>query len=265
MLKKIVLLVILIAFFNVSFAQLVNGNKWGCSFAINSVDAQIGDPLKDTWADATNNYKNTADFTDHSISWSIIPKYFISEDVAVRFEFGITNINMSSYFDSYGSDPQPETEHAITKQSIEQKINRYLPGIQWNFIRTKRIECYVGFSASYLHYSPMHYSLNYSIFGLPKDTINFSLIYNPFFTGGFAIGIGSFAGFNVHLLKHISLGAEFSSSLLYYKIGGLSDVLETVQSFPKPPTQTAYSYSTNAYKGIQFSQILASLNLTIQF
>lgn len=265
MIKKIILLLVLIVFYNISFSQDVNKNKWGCSFAINSVEAQIGTPLLDTWGDATNNFRNAADFTDHSISLSIIPKYFISEDVVLRFEIGITNINMLHYWDSYGASfPDPYTSHTIIINTIEQKINRYLPGIQWSFLKTKRIECYVGFSASYTHYSSMHYFNSYAINGLPKDTVSFLDAQNDIAKGGFAAGIGSFAGFNVHLFKYISIGAEFSSSLLYYKIGGEFDI-ETAAQFPKPPISYSSSYFTNSYKGIQFSQILASLNLTVQF
>jgi len=242
-----------------------NNSKWGISAAINSVDAQLGDPEWDSWGYAKGNFHNFGDITNKSLSLSIIPKYFISNDILLRIEFGITNIHLTNHYDGNAnltSNNPPFTN--IINQNIEQKIYRFIPGIQWNFMKKKFIESYCGMTASYLHYSDMKYQNVSEVRALPGNTITDGIKDNATATGGFAAGAGAFAGFNIYPGKHISLGAESSFSLLYYKIGNTFSGI-SMPLINNPSAIQEYSYTTTSYKGFQFSKILPSMNITVWF
>lgn len=237
--------------------------KWGCAVAVNSVEAQIGDPEWDSWGYATSNFKANGDIANKSISLCIILKYFINNDFLLRFECGITSINLTNYYDSQSGISN--SSHVIINQNIKQKIYRFIPGIQWNFIKLKYIEFYVGIITSYLHYKDMNYHNVYETRDLPNNTFTSGFDDKMVAKGGFAEGIGCFAGFNIYLQKHILFGAEFSTSLEYKKIGGGFSGVTKRQTIPDPIITEFYSYSTSSYKGLQFSKILTSFNISILF
>ncbi len=253
-----------------SFAQLPAEQskekkyKWGFALAINSVEAQVGEPEWESWGYAAGNFKNFGDITNKSISLSITPKYFISNDILLRFEFGITKINMTSYHDAnahlVSNNP---TSTIIINQNIEQNIYRYIPSVQWNFMRKKFIESFCGITASYLKYTDMNYHNLYESISLPNDSIMEGFDDKATATGGFAIGVGAFAGFNIYLQKHISLGAEFSSALLYKKIGGRfsGEVVDLVN--PNSSVNQTYSFYWGAINEFQFYKILSSFNISV--
>ncbi len=249
-----------------SFAQLEKQEpkyKWSISAAINSVEAQVGDPEHASWGYAYANFNNFGDKINKSLSLSITPKYFINENMLARFEFGLTNINLSSYYNAQTSSSNTNT--IIEYQTIEQKIYRYIPGIQWNFLRKKFIESYCGITVSYLHYNHMAYTNRFEGRNLQSNTLTGGFDDKAIAIGGFAMGGGAFMGGNIYLQKHISVGAEFSTSLLYYEIGDTFSGVSTDLINPNPSTTQIYSYSTTSYKGFQFSKILSSFNISIWF
>ena len=140
-----------------------------------------------------------------------------------------------------------------------------MPGIQWNFMKNKFIESYCGMSATYLHYSIMNYTNRFETRDLPSDSLTGGFLDKATATGGFAAGAGAFAGFNIYLHKHISIGAEFSSAILYYKIGGSFAGVSMDLINPNPSSTQVYSYSTSSYKGVQFSNIYSSINISVWF
>ncbi|MCE9540089.1 MAG: DUF3575 domain-containing protein, partial [Bacteroidetes bacterium] len=234
-------------------AQLDNPepkHKWGCSVAINSFDAQVGEQEWNSWGYAKGNFNNFGSIKNNSLSLSVIPKYFIRNDILLRFEFGTTNITLTNYYDNNAdltsSNP---ISHSTINQSIDQKIYRYIPGIQWNFMKKKFMESYCGMTASYLQYSKMEYSNTLESRDLPSNKYTGGFEDRATAEGGFASGIGAIAGFNIYLQKHISFGAEFSSTLLYKKIGGAFSGVITNISTSAPPSLQIYSYSTSSYKG----------------
>ncbi len=240
--------------------------KWSCSFAINSMEAQIGKPEESSWGYATGNFNNFGDITNNSLSLSIIPKYFINDQFVLRFEFSISNIDLKNYYDSeFHGSITPETSHILITISIEQRITRYIPGIQFNFFKNKRIVSYGGMTLCYLQYDEMKYHGLYENRSLPGDTLIFSADDNAIAKGGHAFGIGAFMGFNLNVQKHIAIGVEFSDALLSYDLGGEIRGEATKQNIPNPPQTETYSYSTTSYKGIQFSKIIPSFNISILF
>jgi len=247
------------------YAQSEDSKKtnWGIAVGINSTEAQIGTPEYASWGYAGGNFKVFGDIVNKSFSVSIVPKYFIRNDILLRIEFGITKITMTNYYDNQASSAI--TTHSTQNQSIEQNIYRFVPGVQWSFMKKKFIESYFGITISYLRYNDMNYHNIYETKELPSNTTTFEFDDKGIATGGFAMGFGGFAGFNIYLEKHFSIGAEFSSALLYKKIGSGFSGEVVSQTIPNPPTTEVYSYSTSSYKGFQFSKMLSSINISFYF
>lgn len=242
------------------FAQ--SNSRVSISAAINSVEAQVGDPEWQSWGYAKNNFNNNGAITNKSISVSIIPKYFISKEVLLRFEVGITNINMINHSQLYDLTSNPNYS-ILADQSIEQKIYRFAPGLQWNFMKKKFIETYCGVTASYLHYADMTYKDYRETKNMQNNVINDGYDNTSTATGGFAAGVGAFGGFNIYLNRHISLGAETSFSYLYKKIGNTFNT--TGHSLVNPTVIKTSSMATNTYKGTQFSKVAPSFNISVWF
>ena len=234
--------------------------KWGCSVAINSVEAQIDKPLEGSWGNTKNDLNIYGDKTDKSYSLSIIPKYLISSDVVLCLEIGITNIQLIHYLDAKGT-----SDEQIANETLNQKLYRYNAGIQKSLLKKKRIELYSGISINYTHYNSMNVDFYDEIRYPPSYTVNNWSKSNTTYPGGFAIGLGAFAGFNFYLQKHISLGVEFSTVLSYYKIGGEYSTVGTYQYLPSAPVQMPENTQSSLYKGFQFSKILSSFNVSIWF
>lgn len=230
-----------------------NEHKWGLSVAINSVDAQIGDPERTSWGFEP---LYISDKVEKSFSFSIIPKYFIRGDILLRVEFGLTNLDFT-----YNQDYK-DINHTITNQSAQQKIYRCLPSIQWNFMQKNNIEFNCGSSLYFLNYSSMNYNQYSEIRQLTTDTLSFWANTDAIFQGGFAIGSGIFTGVNFYLQKRFSVGVEFSSALLYYKLGGQYYLKNVYQSIPNPPVTLPEATYSSSFKGLQFSKIFASFNIS---
>ena len=237
-------------------------HNFGLSVAINSIQGQVEVPLMTGGGtqiiDADGNILAGGNRIDKSYSFSIIPKYYINNDILLRFEFGMMNLHSQANLEE-----KLTFEHGIYKSEVTNKIYRYGSGFQWVFMRKKKIESYCGMTASYINYKYIN-TIRYSesrerltdtlqSWGNVKETT----------PGGFALGFGALAGFNVYLHKRISLGAELSSSALYYKLGGDSTVEDTEFNVSGPNPSITYNYTyTNSYRGFKISKIISSFNIT---
>lgn len=248
-----------------AFAQLEKQEpkyKWSISASINSVEAQMDQKLFDTWVyPSANYYGYFGKKNDKSLSLSVIPKYRIADDILLRLEFGLTNIDLQSYYNGINDfNSNSAAANIIKIDTIRQKIYRFAYGIQWDFIKRKFIESYLGASLHYLYYSEMQWT-DYIMDNSSKQySRNISTT-----AGGFATGIGAFGGVNIYLHKNISIGGEFSYSLLYYKIGGLQNGIYQRTTNNVIDVNQNWAINNNASTGIQFSKVMPSLNLTIRF
>lgn len=241
-------------------------SKWSISAAINSVEAQIDQKLFDTWVfPSANYYAYFGDKQDKSYSFSIIPKYQFADDILLRFELGITGIDLRSHYnginDTGNSGFYPGAVANIIKDvTIEQNIYRILPGLEWNFIRKKHIEFYCGASINFLYYDEMRWT-DYIV---NNTSINTYAIYNATTPGGFASGIGGFMGFRFNLNRNWALGTEFSYALLYYKLGGVQEGTYEKHIYNGMFEIIPWTIDNNASTGIQFSKLIPSFNITMQ-
>lgn len=246
------------------FAQVKGKDReWGCALAMNSIQAQIEIPLLTgpgaLLVDADGNILTGGKRQDRSFSFSIIPKYRIDNDILLRLELGITNLKLEA-----SSDQITASTHSLSDRTIKTTMYRFAPGFQWTFMKTKKLESYCGIIASYVNYNNVNDSYNFEVRDLSTDTVIYWGKQTEITPGGFAVGIGALAGFNIYLDKRISVGAELSSSALYYKLGGEAKGENVEQALPNP-VNTYTTTFTNSYKGFKISKIISSFNFSIWF
>jgi hypothetical protein len=182
----------------------------------------------------------------------------------LRFEFGITNLNLKA--SNIVEAPLPVDGRYTYSTEVENKIYRYVPGFQWYFLKEKKVESYCGMTISFIDYKSLNHHYHSENINLATNTLRSSNEITDITPGGFAIGVGAFAGFNIYLFKRISLGAELSSSALYYKLGGEATKIDTQFNVSGPnPAVTYYTPYANSYKGFKISKITSSFNITIWF
>lgn len=175
----------------------------------------------------------------------------------------MTNINLRNKSISTSSGYFASQSYFTNYDTIVQKINRFVPGIQWNFFTTKKIQSYGGVNLSYIKYG----NITRNMYGEQRNALTDTLIekdrdsYN--IPGGFAAGLGVFAGFNIYVVKHLSLGAEFSSALLYYNVGNESTQITSSKSWANTSWETTTYKNKESYEGIRFTKVVASFNITV--
>lgn len=280
---KNILTSLIFSFTTIAFAQVdslcIKKNipyRWEISVAMNSVEAQMDQKLFDTWvAPIANYYSYYGNKNDQSVSLSVIPKYRLNDGTLLRFEFGITNINLQSRFNGIGDTLTNNQGQVLgsgntTGESIiKQKLYRYAAGIQWNLIKKKFIEAYYGISLCYFYYD----KLNWNLFVSDNTALLPDYHYNTYTAttpGGFAAGIGMFIGANLYLNKRLSLGGELSYSLLYHQLGGIQSGVYEKYLYTSSNNYYYHDYEqwsihNNSSKGVQYSKVIPSLNLTIRF
>jgi hypothetical protein len=268
--KNIIYCQSIVAFFySFSYGQMTNEYKLGFSLSVNSIHAQIEIPLMTSTGnisqgtgtvavDADGNIMGRGDRIDNSYSLSIIPKYNLTRDLTLRFEFGFTNLKLHSKFDSKGTH-----DHQISNEQITTSLTRFVPGFQWNLIKKKPIEVYIGMSTSFVQYGDVNINIYQEFRGATVDTITSTKQLIELSLGGYSFGLGALTGFNIHF-NHISLGTELSYFAMYYDIGGAATL--TGKDYVPYFIDDTFDYSfNNSYKGFKLSKILTSFNISIWF
>ncbi len=262
MIKNIIILLVLIIICNISFSQDVDKNKWGFSFAINNIDMMPGYGGGLTYtSDGSDGFLNgSGEKRNKSYSFSIIPKYYLSDDLILRFEVGFTNIDMTIHSDVMN------VQHQLYTLEVKQTNYRYVPGIEWNLVRKKKIELFGGILFSYIKYG----NITGADSSIALDSATNVLLSwrsgKSIIPGGFSIGFGPVLRIQINLFKHFSIGAESSYSYIYSNVGGQTDnsyILSYNPSLP-PQISSPHNFQEN-FKGFQFSKIKSSLNISITF
>lgn len=239
-------------------------HKWVFTASINSVEAQIDQKVVDAWGAYPNaNLNYVGNKTNKSVSFSLTPSYLIMDDLLLRCEFGFTNIYLISHLNGENdSNATAATQYLIKDDTLQQKIFRFAPGIQWNFIHKKRMYAYCGFSVDYFHFTKSYWKDNLKSSN-PTINPNYDR-WTGETKGGFAAGIGAFGGFNISPIKNFSIGAEFSTALVYYKIGGMQNGLHNYGDNVIAISRS-WSLADNVARGVQFLKIMPSLNISFEF
>jgi hypothetical protein len=231
-------------------------NRWGCTIAVNSVEAQIGDPEKSSWGIQSI----SSDKSNNSYSISFIPKIFLKPNFILRFELGYTNIRFVMKQENVDN-----INKSKTIISLSQKFYKVNPGIQWNYFNKLFFNSYCGAMVQYSKYSDVKIIENDEIREITTDSLSFWAHSERNHLGGYSFGIGIFNGINIMIQKHISIGAEISYSLLYYNTGGKFTTSTIYQSVPNPPITAPEIISSHSYMGLQFSKITPTFNISLFF
>lgn len=260
--KILIILTILFSVLTCSYAQVKKEEKYGCAFVLNNIYTPMGLIGDATIGLSTDGFWNRGgERNDNSYSISIIPKYFLNKDLFVRIEFGITKIDeYKTITVSSTSGAIYSSTYPISNETIEQKSNSYIPGIQWNVFTDTKIGMHIGVSLPYNHYSDLIYNGLFNIRNTATDTLISSNKISITVPGGYSLGIGAVAGFDFYLLKNISVGAEFSNAFIYYNIGGN---VTNVYNYLFPSSNSGEAITPEYYKGMRLEKIFSSFNITI--
>ena len=237
--------------------------KFGCYFAINSVYAQVGYLSDDGLT--TNIWGSTylgGDRKDKSISLSIIPAYNLSKDLLIRFELSWTKISLINSYSSASSSFTSSSVRQAGSDTIKQKIYRYVPGLEYIYLKNKIIHLYCGVILPIIQYEPVRRNQFVEQRNVGTDTLVYWNAQSVSIPGGYSAGVGSLAGFHVFIFKHLSIGAEFSVSLLYNDIGGDVTYHSTGETISNSSFDETVKYP-DSYRGIKFSKILSSFNIAL--
>lgn len=235
-------------------------HRWGIGLAINSFNGQLSSNSEAMWGKVNTNLINNSygEKKDESISISIISKYYFQEDFRLRLEFGFSNVNLMHHY-SY-------TDIALrqnTNQVINQKIYSTKPGLEWEFFNKKFISTFAGVTASYIRYGDLIYDYDIKVYRLPYDTLYNWASMHTVVKGGFSAGIGVITGLEFAICKFLSFGAEFSSDLMYYNIGGKYEEVG-ITYLPEPPTTETFK-TNSKFQAFKFTRIQTSFILIVRF
>ena len=240
-------------------------HRWEIGIAYNSVQAQMNQYLFDTWqVQSTNHYAALGDKHDKSYSVSVLPKYYIKNDLAFRIELGFTAINLNKDYNAVGdtlSQNQGQMfglENVSKVGNIKQKIYRFIPGVEYTFLRKKFLTVYAGADFVFLFYDKVTWRDSVSLNDIPgRSTTYFSET-----PGGIATGAGVRIGLRAEITKRIAIGCEFTDQLLYYNLGGKQT--GTMHYYYPNGTELDLSWSinNNSSKGVQFTKIIPSIHIS---
>lgn len=159
---------------------------------------QISNPSRDEinigWFNTGNESIDNFNLKQKSFSFGLLTNYDLNNETRIRFRFGVTRNFTEENRDPFFGKGQQTKLH-------------FAPGIVWN-INYSRINFYGGFEIPVNLHGEYTFTQNYtshSKLTLPK---------------GYSYGIGALMGFNYFPIKWLSVGAEFSPSLLYAKLSG---------------------------------------------
>jgi hypothetical protein len=204
--------------------------KIGITFQVsnpNNDDINIGWFNIDT--ESIDNYT----LSRKSYSYGLLLNYSVRDETAIRFRFGITKYNIIEKSSWY-----------LISTSGEQTKFHFAPGLIWK-INSRKFTLFGGFEF------PINLHGEYK---LTQHFINNNIITSV--PKGYSFGIGGVMGFDFFPTKILSLGAEFSPSLLNTNLSGKT---KTVNS----PTNNFYTHDED--KSFILYQQRVSINLSIWF
>jgi len=161
----------------------------------------------------TNFFQLSGDKKNSSYSLSLVGSYLLKNHSEIKVKAGITSYSFSLDYQTIQSSVLINESHS----ELEQKTWAYSVGLAQNFL-LDRFLFYGGSDVQIKIFGK--YLLNDKTQAYQNDTLFDIAIINHSVDGGIGLGIGFNVGLNYNLFNRLKLGLEFSSSLLYSKIGG---------------------------------------------
>lgn len=234
-----------------AFAQ----NKYG-------VAIQYGNAMHDP-RDVFTNFipVNTADNTNQFVHQHYLGlglNYAITDSITLRLRVGISHFDMRKELDEFG-----DSSHYISQFSGKQTNIHIAPGIVWN-IGSAKLTPQAGFELLYTKYG----NFNYKEDAVTNDSITEQVMVHKvtttFIPGGFGIGGGAVFGFQYEPFNWLSIGAEFTPTLLYVSLKGdrIDEITYIVTSSPSQTDSKDENF--HGSKGIEYANRFA-FNISFWF
>lgn len=202
---------------------------------------------------------------DNSYCVGINGSYRLKGDLHFRLGLKYTNNRAEETHDSREDLGYGGGGYNLDTVNARQEIIYLQPGVIYNF-QYKKLDFYGGFQIVYKNYGTIAGNTT-QFFYQSNGTFNEQIKYYLTSKGGYSIGIGALAGFSFNVWKGIHIGAEFSSAYSYHEVGGKVTIVKDVVNFTSPSGSYYGSYQETyqTFKGVDFSEILSSLNISYKF
>ncbi len=250
------------------FAQTHNEqkeNKWQIGVLLNTVE-----PIQTEGGfDFNQRFLHLGHRKDKSYSTGLNISYKVQENFSLRLSAKITEYNIEETADTREVTDvglTPSSNYGLYFVKAKSSVINISPGVLWN-LKYKIINPYAGFQLSYKYYNKVIGNVHDEVY--ERATNNFLSSDNQAIKegGGFALGVGPFIGLSIKAYRGLSVGAEFSSAFYYYKLGSSNyeNIVTTVPYVPSTPSYTITSPKSDTNEGANFSNIITSIIISINF
>lgn len=219
------------------------------------ISAQIFNPINDVqlyWFNIDYESIDNHNLKDQSFGLGAQLYYNLKNETQLRFRFGWSRIHILEIQDQ---DIPSLGIHILDQGLGKQHQFHFAPGIGWS-MEESRFQLIGGFELPINYVGRFDLTADFQQSNLYNDSIveqDHSTISIP---AGFSIGLGAYLGFVYNFKKYISIGAEFSPSLLYGNYGGRTATSDYASTF-----QFEASYTDDSSTGFTFYQNRFSLNI----
>ncbi len=219
------------------------------------ISAQLFNPINDVqvyWFNIDYESIDNHNIKDKSFGLGTQLYYNLKNETQLRFRFGWSHIDLLEIQDQ---DINSMGIHVLDQGLGRQNQFHFAPGIGWSMAKS-RFQLIGGFELPINYVGRFNLTADFKQYYLSNDSLveqSHSTISIP---AGFSIGLGAYLGFVYNFKKYISIGAEFSPSLLYGNYGGRTATSDFASSF-----QYEASYTDDSHTGFTFYQNRFSLNI----
>ncbi|WP_194776682.1 hypothetical protein [Pararhodonellum marinum] len=237
---------------NPCYGGTTAGPKFGLTF-------QASNPIRDTqvgWFDIDNESFDNHNVRDNSFALGLLFQYRM-EDAYLRLRVNSTKINILEYHDN-----QSDQYRNVTNVHGRQNKITLAPGITW-LLNHRNLDLYFGFELPLTLHGVFTLDNQTIRTGSTADEILFKGDIYSEIPSGYSVGVGGIFGFNYFFHRKFSVGAEFSPSLLYAKLGGQTDI--TMDITHPEPSFFSESNSQDALYGYTFYENRFSFGLSVWF
>lgn len=231
--------------------------KWQIGVNLNSIE-----PIRDLGANyGVTGFGNPPDhIQDFSFNTGLDCFYKLTGKIALRMTTKITKYHIVNHTDTREILPFSSSTYYIIQSKKESSIINISPGILWSW-NYEKISPYGGFQVEVKKYNDLTINATSSEYNSSTNLLMSNNNQTIREEEGISFGAGPFAGFAIQMFKNIYIGADLSSSISYYKLGGTIEIIDTNTI----TTMTNTQHWQQTMEGIKFSNCSTSIILSIIF
>ncbi len=201
--------------------------KFGLTLQVNSLNY---DDIKVGWFNTYNSSLDDHTMRHNSYSIGAMAQYNLSTLTTIRLRVAVTQLKMNEYYD-FIDEMEILSDVSVTGNQTRFAI---APGMVWK-VNQNKMQFYGGFELPV----NLHGEFKLMETRLQYDTGGSNLTHSTLATTipkGFSAGMGAIGGFQYFIKRNITIGAEFSSALLYAKLSGeTAATLTTIEPVSREP------------------------------